>query len=94
MRVELLVPHRKIVWKCTDSYIASDVLTDKSEWIGTRVIWKITDEGEQSTLTLIHLGLTKEVECIDLCTKGWNFYLQSIKQYLETGTGIPNKKTK
>jgi hypothetical protein len=34
-------------------------------------------------------GLTAELECIDMCTPGWNHYLASLRADVETGHGSP-----
>ena len=40
--------------------------------------------GSHSALTLTHEGLTKEIECYDICEQGWNYYLDGpLKDYLE-----------
>ncbi len=46
-------------------------------------------EGGGSELHFRHHGLTPELECIEMCTLGWNTYLASLRQYVESGHGRP-----
>ncbi|MDQ2874979.1 MAG: hypothetical protein M3Y33_09385 [Actinomycetota bacterium] len=36
-----------------------------------------------------HEGLSPQLECYDMCRAGWDQYLPSLRDYLETGTGTP-----
>jgi hypothetical protein len=61
-----------------------------SEWVGTRPTFTITPADlSSSDLHFRHQGLTSELDCIDMCTRGWDHFLQSLRQYIETGTGMP-----
>ncbi len=64
--------------------------TFEPEWVGTHPTFSITPvDGDTSELEFTHVGLTDELECIDMCTAGWNHYLASIRDYAETGRGHP-----
>ncbi len=42
-------------------------------------------------LSFVHKGLTPDLNCYEICDAGWtHFIINSLKQYLETGTGNPN----
>jgi uncharacterized protein YndB with AHSA1/START domain len=60
------------------------------DWVGTQPAFTITpvEEGA-SELEFRHHGLTNELECIDMCTRGWDHYMASLREYLETGHGNP-----
>lgn len=79
----------RVVWECLDAVIDLPELDNKSEWEGTRMGWTIDEEDSYTNLTLMHVGLTPELECYKLCEQGWNTYIQSLKLYLETGNGNP-----
>jgi uncharacterized protein YndB with AHSA1/START domain len=79
----------RVVWECLDAVIDLPELDNKSEWEGTRMGWTIDEEDSYTNLSLMHVGLTPELECYQVCEQGWNTYMQSLKQYLETGTGKP-----
>lgn len=70
-------------WAVTDCPFLPD-------WIGTRPTFTITPVSDDRTeLHFHHRGLHQELECIDMCTRSWNHYMASLRQYLETGNGSP-----
>lgn len=90
MRTELF-PSSKVVWHVTDSRINVSGLKNQQEWIGTTIIWEITAYENGSQLQLTHIGLQPTIECYDMCTNGWKQFTDSLKLFLETGTGKPFK---
>jgi uncharacterized protein YndB with AHSA1/START domain len=70
-------------WTVTDCPFLPD-------WIGTRPTFTITAvEGNTSELHFHHQGLSGELECIDMCTRSWNHYMTSLRDYVEAGRGSP-----
>jgi uncharacterized protein YndB with AHSA1/START domain len=64
--------------------------TFERDWEGTQPTFLITPLSDGSTeLTFRHVGLTDELECVDMCTQGWNHYLSSLRRLVETGQGQP-----
>jgi hypothetical protein len=64
--------------------------TFEPDWVGTRPTFSIVPvDGDASELTFRHVGLTSVLECIDMCTRGWDHYLASLRAYVETGRGNP-----
>ncbi|WP_262694414.1 SRPBCC family protein [Kordiimonas aquimaris] len=64
----------------------------ETEWLDTRVIWSIEEKNGVTNITLHHIGLTPDLLCFDICTAGWDFFFtESLKAYLDTGTGTPHK---
>jgi uncharacterized protein YndB with AHSA1/START domain len=60
------------------------------DWVRTRPTFTITPvEGGASELEFRHHGLTNELDCIEMCTRGWDHYLASLRDYVETGRGSP-----
>src|SRR5580704_8748603 len=55
------VPNEKIAWRVTDCYLPW--LKDKTEWNGTTVVFKISASGDETQVTMTHIGLVPEVEC-------------------------------
>lgn len=67
--------------------ISCDFLPD---WVGTRPAFTIVPvDGDASELQVHHQGLTRELDCIDQCTRGWNHFLESLRHYVESGLGMP-----
>jgi uncharacterized protein YndB with AHSA1/START domain len=62
----------------------------EQDWVGTHPTFTITKvDDDTSELEFRHVGLNDELECIDMCTNGWNHYLASLHAYVETGRGNP-----
>lgn len=84
-----LVPGAKIVWTVTDCYLSW--LNDKTEWTGTKVIFEVSSGNGETTIHFTHLGLVPEVECYDMCVKGWTQYIPgSLQKLLTEGVGQPS----
>lgn len=86
------IPNQQVDWLCLKAYIDMDELEKKDEWVGTRIIWTITAEGNDTKLTMLHLGLNKSVACYDVCEPAWDYFMASIQAYLTTGVGTPYRK--
>jgi uncharacterized protein YndB with AHSA1/START domain len=73
-----------VQWTVTDCSFLPD-------WVGTRPTFAITPlDGDASELRFRHHGLTQELECIEVCTRGWNHFLASLCDYVEVGHGSPH----
>jgi uncharacterized protein YndB with AHSA1/START domain len=90
MRIERLDPPAEIRWSCTDCYMAATELTRRDEWIGTQIVFRLRECGENLTrLEFEHIGLVPALECYDLCSDGWDYFLPSLQQFAQTGRGTP-----
>jgi len=78
-----------IIWLCTDQYINIPEIKNKTEWIGTKVIWSILPQDFATKVGILHEGLTPEAECFSVCEKGWNAFIASLFALLEGGDGLP-----
>ena len=92
MRIETLRPERQVRWQVLENHIRAEGRTlPANEWAGTTIVFRINEATPTHTvLRFEHLGLTPELQCYDLCENGWNHFLASLLQYVETGTGTPH----
>jgi uncharacterized protein YndB with AHSA1/START domain len=70
-------------WTVTDCPFLPD-------WVGTRPAFTITpvDSGT-AELRFRHHGLNQTLECIAMCTRSWDHFMTSLRDYVETGHGSP-----
>jgi hypothetical protein len=86
-----VIPNEKIVWLVTDCYLSW--LNDKTEWKNTSMVFEISLSDNKTKLNFTHIGLIPEVECYDMCVKGWDQYFKgSLHNLITTGEGQPQKK--
>lgn len=84
--VEVAEPAHRVVWRV----LTCDFLPD---WVGTRIHFTLRPgDGGGTVLDFRHEGLTPQLECFDQCRQGWDFYLPSLRDYLDTGTGRPGDR--
>src|ERR1700686_781029 len=69
-----LVPSHKIVWLVRDNYFS--FTEDKTEWKGTKIIFEISQTGENTQIRFTHQGLVPEYECYSACSEGWSTYIR------------------
>lgn len=88
MEIIEIVPHRRIVWMVVDCYLP--IFQDPYLWKGNQIVWDISSDGNGTSVTMTHVGLTPEVECYEDCRKGWNFYVgESLFKLLTEDKGLP-----
>jgi uncharacterized protein YndB with AHSA1/START domain len=60
------------------------------DWEGTTITFDLgrNDRGG-CDLFFRHHGLTPQLDCYDTCRQGWNHFIPSLRQYVDTGTGNP-----
>lgn len=89
MRLVEVVPEQRVVWLVLENYF--NFITDQKEWVGTKVIFDITQQGDKTQLVFTHLGLVPDYECYDICFDAWTGYINnSLRNLIETGKGEPN----
>jgi hypothetical protein len=85
------VPNKKVVWLVTDCYL--EWLTDKTEWTNTKMSFEISTKENSTEINFTHIGLVPEVECYDMCVKGWDQYVKgSLLKLITEGKGQPQEK--
>ncbi len=85
------IPDKKVVWLVTDCFL--DWLNDKTEWTNTKMSFELTTKDNSTQINFTHIGLVPEVECYDMCVKGWDQYIKgSLFKLINDGEGQPAKK--
>jgi hypothetical protein len=91
MRLTEVIPNKKVVWKVLNNHFS--FTKDKSEWVGTKIIFDISEKDGKTQLQFTHEGLVPEYECYGVCFDAWTSYIQgSLKNLITTGKGKPNTK--
>ncbi len=67
--------------------------TFREDWVGTRPTFTITPIDDRSCELLFeHRGLDDQLECKDMCSRSWDFFVgTSLRELAEGGTGAPNR---
>jgi hypothetical protein len=75
----------EVTWSVTDCAVMAD-------WVGTKPSFSVQqNDDETCTIQFRHVGLSPALECFDQCRAGWNHFMPSLHQFLETGVGRPNE---
>lgn len=90
-RLTEVIPNKKVVWQVLDNYF--NFIKDKTEWIGTKVIFEIEEKDNATQLHFTHEGLIPQYECYEICHNAWRDYIQeSLYDLIVKGKGKPNPK--
>jgi uncharacterized protein YndB with AHSA1/START domain len=83
MHVDEATPSTSVRWTVTECAFEPD-------WVATRPSFTITPvDGDACELQFRHGGLTSELDCIDECTRGWDHFIVSLRDYVASGHGMP-----
>jgi uncharacterized protein YndB with AHSA1/START domain len=85
MRIDDLVPNKRIVWHCIEA---------DPEWIDTVVSFEIEEIDSQTYVTLKHIDWREITPFYRFCNYNWGIFLYSLKMYCEEGRGLPYQKRK
>lgn len=84
-----IVPDKKLVYQVVDNQF--NFTKDKTEWIDTKLIFDIVEEGDKTRVQFTHEGLVPEYECYLVCQDAWTSYIQgSLQSLITAGVGKPN----
>jgi uncharacterized protein YndB with AHSA1/START domain len=73
----------EVVWRVLEYATLPD-------WVGTSPRFEVRQiEDGVSEVAFEHVGLTPQLECYEMCRLGWDYYLPSLRDYVETGMGRP-----
>ncbi|MBN9386316.1 MAG: SRPBCC domain-containing protein [Chitinophagaceae bacterium] len=91
MKLIEVVPDKKVVWLVVDSYF--NFTKDEKEWKDTKIVFEISQKGNQTQLHFTHVGLVPAHECFDVCNDAWSNYIRgSLHDLVTKGKGQPNPK--
>ena len=91
IKVIELVPDQKVVWLVLDNYFK--FTEDKSEWKGTKIVFDISQKGNQTEIGFAHEGLVPQYECYEICREAWTNYIHdSLRNLITIGKGQPTAK--
>jgi len=75
---------RQVVWKCTKSN-----MQNTNGWEGTTITFFLLPDNNGTRVDFAQTGY-RISPCFEVCSQGWVFFVgTSLKQYIETGNGIP-----
>jgi uncharacterized protein YndB with AHSA1/START domain len=80
MEVMALDPDKEVHW-CVKS---------GPEWIGTHVIFKLSPDGDYTSVLFGHKNWREAVEFTAHCSMKWATFMLSLKDLVETGKGRPS----
>jgi hypothetical protein len=84
------IPGKKVVWFVPDASL--NFVQDKTEWIGTEIIFEIARKRGKTEVRFIHAGLIPDLECYEACSGAWSGYINgSLRDLIATGKGQPNQ---
>jgi hypothetical protein len=86
------VPDKRLVYHVLDNHF-SIFSKDKTEWINTRLVFDVSNEGGKTKVKFTHQGLVPEYECYEVCNVAWSTYIrESLYALITTGQGQPTPK--
>jgi len=80
MRVERLLPDRRVEWQCVASH---------PDWVGTRVSFELEEEGGKTQVAFSHADWRESERFFAHCSTKWAVFLVNLKQLVESGAGRP-----
>jgi uncharacterized protein YndB with AHSA1/START domain len=84
-QVDEAMPVTRVQWSC----VGYDHLPD---WAGTVITFGLAPAGDGGCeLNFRHRGLSPKLECFADCKDGWDHFLPSLRQFVDTGVGNPWK---
>jgi hypothetical protein len=82
-----MLTNKKVVWSVTNCYLPW--FNDKTEWNNTKVVFELSEGKGKTTIDFTHIGLVPEVECYDVCEKGWDGHIsESLVKFINEGKTI------
>ncbi len=88
-KISEFVPRKRVVWHVTDAELT--FVKDKTEWIGTDIVFEIARKGGKTELRFTHLGLVPAFECFGGCSGAWGALVDgNLRKLITTGKNQPD----
>ncbi len=88
-KITELIPGERVAWHVTDADLNS--FKNKTEWIGTDIIFDIARKGSVTELCFTHVGLIPVFECYGDCSGAWGELVgTNLRNLIITGKNQPN----
>lgn len=88
-KITEFIPGKKVVWHVTDATLS--FVKDKSEWIGTDIVFEIAEKGDKTEVRFTHLGLVPAFECYKDCSNAWGLLINgNLCNLVNTGKVQPS----
>jgi activator of Hsp90 ATPase-like protein len=86
-QVTEFVPGQKVVWHVIDAKLAGD----KTEWIGTDIVFEIANKTGKTELRFTHVGLVPAFQCYGDCSGAWGALVEgNLRKLITTGKNQPD----
>lgn len=86
-KVTELIPGQKVMCDVTDSNLSFVDL--KTEWTGTKIVFEIAENNNQTLMRFTHFGLVPQFQCYEGCSNAWEQLIQkSLLSLITTGKGV------
>jgi uncharacterized protein YndB with AHSA1/START domain/DNA-binding transcriptional ArsR family regulator len=83
MRVVYAEAPSLVVWQCTES-------TRFPEWVGNSIWFEVQPRDQSSsTIDFTQVGLLTTCDCYDICSNGWDHYVESLASFAAGQGGHP-----
>ena len=82
-------PGKKVVWHVTGAELT--FVKDKTEWIGTDIVFDIARKDRKTELRFTHVGLVPAFECYGGCSGAWGALVNgNLRNLITTGKNQPD----
>ena len=80
----------KVMALVRDSAVHWHVESGPKEWIGTDVMFELSEDGDYTIVRFAHKHWREAVEFFAHCSMKWATFMLSLKDFVETGRGKPS----
>ena len=88
-KVTEFVPGKKVVWHVTGAELT--FVKDRTEWIGTDMVFDIARKDGKTELRFTHAGLVPAFECYGGCSGAWGELVgRNLRNLIITGKNQPD----